>query len=544
MISRKWLLPVVLMVTLAMLLSACGQKPATPPAPEKPADVAEEKKPSGIVRVGSIGDAQNLIPILVTDSASQDIVYWLFSYLLRTDSRTLEPTPEIAEKWDISSDNLVYTFYLNKNAKWSDGKPITAKDVAFTIEAVCHPESPSDWFSDFSRIKGARAFKDGKADKIEGIKIIDDHTIEITLEEVYAPFILSMAFAPMPAHVYEGASIKDLKTHPQNSKPTVTSGPFVLEEWARDQYIMVKANPNFWGEGPGLERIIYRIIPDQTAEVIELRTGGLDLIPTAVKIEEVPELQKSPLLEVVTNKRLVYDYIGFNMKKEGPLKDKRVRQALTMVFDPTPLVRDVLKGYGVVVNGPLPPLSWAFDPDLKRLQGTVEEAKALLAQAGYPNGFKMTLYTNEGNEVRENAGLLFKEAVAKLGVEVEFQPMEWGAFLQVLMAPEPTYDAMVLGVGTGVDPDLEYSWHSKSAGNRYGYSNPEVDALIEEGLRVTDLAKRKEIYQKAQRILVDDAPFIFLYVREALHAKNKNFQGFDPHPSTPMYRVDRWYRVD
>jgi peptide/nickel transport system substrate-binding protein len=503
---------------------------------------------SGILRsqslhVASLNSPLTLNPLFLHDAASAECVSLLHPTLLISNPETLQVEPGLFVSWDVSEDNLTYTFTLHENIFWSDGVALTTDDVAFTLKTICHPDYTGWLYRIMQNVAGAdnyrknhlSLFADGE---IDGVKILDKYTIQVRLDTIYAPFLTNLVLSPLPAHYLSNVAVADLEGHEYSRTIPVGAGPYLLVEWRPDEYIHVRANPNYYLGKARIENVYYRVIPNQETQLIELMAGNLDLVPTAVKVEDVAQLEADPALVVYKNLRLVYDYLGFNLKKENsPLSDRRIRQALSMVLDRQEIVDNLLLGYGEVAGGPIVPLHYAYDPQLKGYTADSDAARKLLLAAGYPL-LELKLVYNAGNPVRENIALLFRERCAKVGVNIEVSALEWEAFLSALREGE--YDIILLGLGTDIDPDLTFHWHSESPANYLGYHNPEVDVLLERGAATMDPAGRTRLYREAQRLIVDDAPMVWLYYRLAIHAASAKLLNFTPHPDSLFYNVHQW----
>ncbi|EEG76737.1 peptide-binding protein [Dethiobacter alkaliphilus] len=523
----------ILYITAVLfLLIAAGCVNSTPEA--EPRDL----------HVAALANPINLNPLFLRDAVSAEAATLLHAPLVTTDPETLEPKPRLFASWEKKGDNLVYEFTLHEDVFWSDGTPLTAKDVAFTLRAISHPDYTGWMFPLMQYIAGAEEYRqehEGEyADgEIEGITVVDDLTLKIELKQAHAPFLTYLTFAPLPSHVLAKTRVSELEEHPYSRTAEPGVGPYLLEKWRQDEYLHVRANPDYFLGEPQIKNIYYRVITNPEAQLIELLAGKLDMIPTAVKVEDIHTLATDQEIRIQQNPRLVYDYIGMNISDEDSvLSDKKVRTALSMLLDKEGLVENLLLGYGEPLHGPLLPLHFAYDEEFTVFEENLPAARNLLVESG--NGsLDLTLIVNAGNVVRENAALIFKEQAAKIGVDVTVKLLEWEAFLAAYR--EGDYDLVALGRGADADPDLTFHWHSESAGNTLGYKNEKVDQLLEEGAAAVDKESRSEIYRRAQQIIVEDAPIIWLYSRQAVHAVSKDLTSFTPHPEMLFYNVHEWH---
>ncbi len=493
------------------------------------------------LHVAALTDPLTMNPVFLRDAASEEVSTLLHASLIVTNPSTLDPEPRLFANWQ--QDNLTYIFTLHEDAVWSDGRPITSEDIAFTMRVVCHPDYTGLLYLPLSYIEGAEEYKKLHSSKfadrnISGIRAIDKKTLQVTLKESYAPFLSMLSFAPLPAHVLAHVEVGQMETHMYSRELPVSSGPYVLAEWKRAEYVHAKANLAYFLGKPNIDNIYYRIIPNAEVQLIELLAGKLDLIPTAVKVEDIAELQKNPEIKIYTNPRLVYDYIAINTNQEKtPLRDLQVRQALSMILDREEVVENILLGYADPLYGPLLPIHFAYDYLLETEREDEADARRRLVSAGY-SSLEFDMIINAGNPVRENVAVLLQEKAAKAGIAINLHFLDWEAFLAALR--DGDYDLAILGRGAEADPDLSYHWHSESRGNIYGYKNGEVDELLAKANSISDKAARAEIYRRVQQMIVNEIPVIWLYARKAVHAASSDLLNFLPHPSSVFYNVHEW----
>ena len=298
--------------------------------------------------IGYLGDATSLNPVIATDGQSYIAEWPIFDSLVELDEK-LGVKPLLAESWEVSRDGLTYTFKLKKGVKWHDGKPFTARDVAFTFYSVLDPKVTTPHRGYFDALVGFPELtnKDNpkKPEELaqKPIEVIDDHTIRFRLRYPYGAF-LAVLVNPragiIPEHLLKGV---DLNTAEYNRKP-IGTGPFKFVEWKRGERIVLEANPDYHAGRPALDRLIYRVIPDTVVLLQELRAGGVDFIERP-PLTEVGRLKQTPGLKVLTADNTSYTYFGFRQDL-APFDDLRVRRALYHAIDIPAIVREVLQGYG------------------------------------------------------------------------------------------------------------------------------------------------------------------------------------------------------
>lgn len=520
---------------LAVALSACkGREEATPAGSR--GDLAPAYGDTFIE--ASIGDASTLLPVLAADSTSSAINGLVYNGLLRYD-RNLQLEGELAESWEVSADNLTITFYLRKGVLWHDGTPLTSADVRYTYELYIDPDIPTAY---------AEAFR-----QVARVETPDDHTFVVHYDTPYAPALISWATPIHPRHLLQDT---DVTRSPLNRRP-VGTGPYRFVEWIGGEKIVLEANPDYFEGAPYIKRVVYRIIPDLATQFLELQTGSLDFMGLS-------PLQFERQTDTLAFRRnynkyqylsFGYTYLGYNLRR--PLfQDKRVRQALSYAIDKQELIDGVLLGYGAAATGPYKPDTWVYNPEVPRYDYNPEKARQLLAAAGWnrtnrdgilvKNGepFSFTIVTNQGNDLRIKTGEIIQRRFREIGVDVRLRVIEWATFLKEFINPG-NFDATILGWSGGPEPDQYNIWHSSKTApgqlNFIGFSNTEVDEVLEKGRRVFDQAERKTYYDRLQQILAEEQPYTFLYVSEALPAVSRRFRGVEPAPAGIRYNFHRWF---
>ncbi len=509
--------------------------------------VGLRKRPSyNQLIISSIGDASYLNPVLAQDSASSEVNGFIFNGLLKYD-KDLHLTGDLASSWEVIDKETrpKIIFHLRRGIKWHDGVPFTARDVRFTYETIMDPHTNTVRRSDY--------------ELVESIETPDPYTVVVTYKQPYSPGLSSWTIGIVPEHILKG---KDINTDVFNRNP-IGTGPFKFVEWVSDEKILLKANSDYFEGRPGLDRIIYRIIPESSMTEIELLTGGVDM--AGIFPHQYNRMRKVPFLKVYRYPSLGYTYIGFNLKNDL-FKDRRVRQALSYAINRKEILEYILFGLGQEATGPFPPGLWYSNPHAKRYDYSPQKAKALLKEAGFEDHdgdgwldkdgkiFQFKLITNSGNNVRKDIGVLVQRYWSNIGIKVKLELYEWSVFLKNFINARH-FDACILGWGLGVDPDPYSIWHSsqiKDGFNFISYSNPEVDRLLELGRRIYDQEERRKIYWKIHEILAEDQPYAFLYVADSTPGLNKRIKvrrkGGDP-PFTEvkagkagiMYNIIDWY---
>ncbi|HYE77112.1 MAG TPA: peptide-binding protein [bacterium] len=473
--------------------------------------------------IGSIGQPSNLNPILAQDTASSDIVYFVFARLIDID-HNWEPVPQLAEGFTISPDGLVYTYYMREGATFSDGNPITAHDVEFTYSSINNPDVNSPRKGDF-----------GDLDRVE---VIDDYTVAFHLKQVYSPFDKQPTYGIMPRDAFNLPENRDMNTADFNLNP-IGGGPYVFEKSEGEDYYL-RANPDFYGRKAPIDQIIFKRTPGLELEQKMLERNEIDL--GAVLIADLDKVQKEhpEIREFRTAYGLSYSYMGFN-HKSAFFNDLKVRQAIAHAVNRQNLVDQVILGHGSICNANIPPMSPYFKGDVPTYEYNPTKAKDLLTQAGWADSdgdgildkggrkFSFELLTNEGNNYRKKTAELIQADLKAVGIEAKPRIIEWSSFINQFIH-EHNFEAFILGWSLSVDPDDYTIFHSTQyeEGLNYGfYANPTVDQLLEEGRRTVGRENRIPIYHRIQEELAKDLPYLFLYYTKKQGGILKRIQG---HP--------------
>ena len=493
----------------------------------------------------SIGDITGLIPNITSDAPSHAVSGLIYDGLVQTD-KDLNWIPSMAESWQFSKDCLSLTFKLRKDVKWHDGKPFTAEDVHFTYKTMMNPKTPTAYRDDFELVRD--------------VQVLDPYTVRVIYSQPYAKALGSWGTAMLPKHllakyVEEGK----LREAPQNTTSPIGTGPYKFQEWKSGEKVVLVANKDYYVQGrPYLGRVVYRVIPSQATIFLELKAKGVDMADlTAIQYARQTDYaafkQDYNKYRYSANR---YTYFGFNLK-DPRFADKRVRQAFAYAINKPELIEGVVMGLAREATGPYRPGTWAYTDKVKRYPYDPAKARHLLAAAGWTdrNGdgilrnkdgqpFTFTIRTNQGNEERKKLAELIQQRLKEIGVQTDIQTIEWAAFLKEYIK-QKRFEVIILGWGTGIDPDQYPVWHSSQMGpdqlNQISYANPEVDALLEKGRTSCIQKDRVATYHRIQEILAEDQPLIFLYFNDALPAVSSRVRGIKPEPSGITYNFIDWF---
>ena len=503
--------------------------------------VEEKDKYGGVLIIGSTADASILVPMLATDAMSHDVASHILRGVIKF-SPDLRIVGDLARDFEISEDERVITFYLRKGIKWEDGKELTVWDVKFAFDLITDPKTPTPYGGDFK--------------EVEKFEVLDNYTFRVTYKRPFALALMSWGnIVVLPSHILKGKDMEYIR-NVYGVKP-IGNGPFKLVKWKRGQEIVLKYNPLYFRGRPYLDYLIYKIVPDPTTLFMELCSGGVDWISLTPlqykKLTENPELRKN--FNIYKYPSFSYTYIGYNLRH--PLfKDKRVRKALCYAINKEEIVKGALLGQGIPIYGPYKPGTWFYNPAIeKTCPYSPKKALELLKQAGFKKGkdgilekdgrpFEFTLLTNQGNFVRFLTAQIIQRQLAKIGIKVHIRVMEWTTLIHQFIMKR-RFEAVLLGWAVVPDPDLYDIFHSskiKPPGlNFIGYSNPELDKLLEKGRNTLNQEERKKIYFRVQEILAEDQPYTFLYIPMSLQAIHKRFKNVKEAPIGVGYNIERWW---
>jgi len=487
----------------------------------------------------SIGEPSTLNPVLASDSASHDITGLVFNGLVKFD-KDLNLIGDLAEKWDILEGGKIIVFYLKKGVKWHDGVEFTARDVKFTYDSFMNPMTKTAYRSLFEPIKS--------------VEIINDYKIKVTYKTVFAPALQYWGLEIIPYHLLHD---KDINTADFNRNP-VGTGPYKFVKWQTADRIELVANENYFDGKPYISKYIYRVIPDQSVQFMEMISGGVDMMDLNSELyttrANTEKFNKNFNKYKITG--FSYIYFGFNLNNEL-FKDKKVRKAINYAINKDEIIQGVKKGLAVRTTGPYIPGTWAYNnsDEVEKYDYNPELAKKLLAEAGFQYGkdgllykqdkkFQFTIITNQGNKEREEIATIIQQQLLKIGIKAEVRILAWNILITEFV-DKKKFDAIVLGWSTGLDPDNYDTWHSSKTKegefNFISYKNLEVDKLLIEARTTFDIKKRAAAYKKIHKIIADDSPYVFLYSPFGLPAVHKRFHGIVPAPAGIGYNFTKWY---
>ena len=464
----------------------------------------------------SISSSPNRInPLLATDSASSEITSWIFNGLVKFD-KNAKIVGDLAKEWKFEN-NTTLIFYLRKDVLWHDGVKFGAKDVLFTYNLLNSKKISTPYSSDFKEVKS--------------VEIVDNYTIKVVYKEPYFKALSIWMMGILPRHIWEG------EKNPMQSrynKFAIGTGPYKMTKaFEVNKNIKLIANKDYFEGKPKIDSINYRYVGDSATQFMLLKSKELDigsLSPLQVNRQLTSSFKKSfNIYERASNG---YTYMGLNLRK-APFNNKKVREAISLAIDKQELIDLLFFSHGKPCYGPFMPGLSVYPKDYKPPRYNPKRAKEILKELGFSkdNPLEFTLVTNTGNDIRVNAAEIIQQQLAKVGIKMKIRVLEWQAFLNTVVFPRD-FDAVLLGWSLGLIPDAYSIWHSdgdkKGGFNFVGYHNKEVDTLIMQAKSKIDNREFAAIYQKIFKLIVDDNPYIFLYIPNSITAVSKKIENVEP----------------
>jgi len=469
--------------------------------------------------VAQVADITTLDPQKANDIYSANVMTQIYNKLVKMD-KEMNIVGDLAKSWENPDDNT-WIFNLKEGIKFHNGQDFTAEDVKFTIERLKDPStaSPGKWL----------------VEKITEVEVVDDYTIKLITNEPFAPLLSNLARYEM--FILNKEAVE--KYGENYADNPVGTGPFMFEEHIYGDKVILSKFEDYYKGPSDIEEIVYRAIPEDATRVIEIESGGIDIMYN-MPVQELDRLGDAKNLNVIETLGQSTLYMGFNFKVE-PFDNKKVRQALNYAVDKKGIIDAVFYGKANPSYGPLSPSIWGFDKTLEPAYPyNPEKAKKLLEEAGYPDGLEITAFTDP-RTTRKNVTELVQAYLSQIGVKVDIQTMEWSRFLSETASG--INGMFILGwTGTGdADGGLYPRFHSSNmnSSNRHNWATDELDTLLEKGRTTVNTKERKEIYKEAQRYIIDEASDIFIAVTENIAVATNNIKGFELYPSNinPLYNV-------
>ena len=531
---------VAALLAILLLTGACDrEKPERPDAPARPVPAADDGRPQdgGTLVRRLESDVVTLNPITQATIYDDWIADYLFTPLLYLD-QDLQPIPALAESWDISDDGRIYRFELNEKATFSDGTPVRASDVLFTLQKIVDPKSEA------VQIVGAFEYLD-----LTKTKVIDDHTIEIAFREPLAAQLIRFNdVSVLPQHVYSKGNFRN-----DFNATAVGSGPYRLVKREPGKEIILERREDYWGQKPPLQRVVFKIVGDHLTGWNALRRGDVDetRMPSDIWTRESTNAELTKIIDFKRFYTLSYNFVAWNGRNEL-LRDKRVRRALGMCIPIEAVIQQLYHGTARTMTGPFVPDDPAYNPTVPALRYDLDGARQSLAAAGWADSnkdgildkggkpLKLELVVMTGSASTVQFAQMVQAEMKKVGVDMELVTLDPAIAVQRILSGN--YQSAYLGFDLDNDPDPFNILHSSQfppRGQNFAfYSNPEVDRLIETARKELDRSKRKDMYWRIHEIVADEQPYTWTIQVSSKWGVSKRVRGVE---LSRGYGLFRWY---
>ena len=462
--------------------------------------------------VGNPTDAVSLDPHRTNDAASALPMFQIYDTLVKlSPEMTIEPS--LAESWTQIDENTL-EFKLHQGVKFHNGEELKASDVKFTFERHINPETAAP-----------AAFM---LSTLSEVNVIDDYTVQFVTKAPCASLLYNLTHVDMG--ILNEKAVAEAGDNYANSP--VGTGPYKFVSWKKNQEIKLTRNDEYFGEKAKTANLTIRIIPEGATMMAELQTGGVDMALN-IGSQFVPMFQPGTGLKLEQFNTFTIKYLSFD-HRVAPFDDVRVRQAINYATNKEAIVKVAYSGCAEALSGPLPKNINGYNESLVPYEYNVEKAKALLAEAGYPDGFTQTLYISD-KEIDTKIATVLQAQLKEIGINVDIQVIEWGTYLQKTAEGLPMFLLGWTTVTADADNGLYANFHSSawgSQGNRTFYKNEKVDELLDGGRAEFDQEARKAMYQEACQLIYDDAAWDFLTAELYNLGLRENVQGFIPMSTT------------
>jgi peptide/nickel transport system substrate-binding protein len=517
----------ILAFAVLLLVVCCAREQKVPESTQTTATADDTPRDGGTLVRRLDTDVVGLNPIIASSRYDRYVEAYLFTPVVQID-KNLQPAPGLAEEWEISDDGLLYTFKLNEKATFSDGTPVRASDVVFTLRKIVDPAAEA------LQVAGAFEFLD-----LARTRAVDDHTVQVGFKQPLASQLIRFNdVMVLPEHVYgKGDFRKDF-----NIDRVVGSGPYKLVRRVPNREVVMERRADYWDDRPLVQSVVFKVINEHGTAWNALKRGELDetLITSDTWVREHtnPELNKTIDFQRFYTRN--YNNIIWN-NRNAIFRDKRVRKAMAMCMPVEAIVRDVYHGTARAMTGHFVPEEWAYNPNVQPIRYDPAGARRLLEEAGWTdrngdgllekNGkpFTFDLIIMTGNPITKQVGQMVQSELKAIGVGIEISLLDGATAIERLIAGN--YEAIYMGWDLDPDPDPYAMFHSSQThphGQNFAfYSNPEADRIMEEARRVLDQGKRKELYHRLHQILADDQPYCWLIQASAKWALNRRVRNVE-----------------
>ena len=490
-----------------------------------PMAVAEQK--DNWLRIFYTNDPETLDVQVTTDSYT--IPLNCFDRLVETETVDGEAqiVPGLADTWDISEDGLTYTFHLHEGVTFQNGDPFTADDVVYTVNRMMNPATNAKNTDIFDVVVGAKAVYDGEAETVEGVVALDDNTVQFTLESAYAPFLSCLATPG--GSIYNRESTEGVDDFGVNPAVCFGTGPFQVTEWELGSKVTMVANPNYFKGAPQIDGITMFIVSDPDTQRLMFEKGEVDVFNFDYAESQLQWFQDNGYADqIISGSRAGTYYFMFNTAIE-PLDNVNVRKALQMAIDRQLILDQLYSGEGAVLNTFIPAGVLSHNPDAEAIPYDPDQAKAILAEEGYENGFDMEIAVMADSTTALTVSTILQSFWAAIGVKVEIKQYDESSYYAIRKDGQlPSYYNSWSADFNDPDNFLYTFFSSKNTvGRSINYANEDIMQLLDDARVMVDFDERMAAYQEIDNAVVhEDAITLPLYQRNHLFCLNPRVQGF------------------
>jgi peptide/nickel transport system substrate-binding protein len=534
---------------LAIFLTACSNSPAGSAQEKKSGgETVGGPKSGGGIAIAAIS-ALALDPLQVQTDEEKAIAGLIYEGLVKIDGQG-RIQPGLAKSWDISDDGRTYTFYLRDGVKWHDGKIFTSADVKATFDRIVELRKKQK--------NQGRASLFPEFDNIESFSATGERTFVVSLYKPDAGFLYTMARGILPASLIQVQRDAEKRAAgpDQNALQAAPVGTGRYRFVKKDsESILLKRNENYYGKKPYIEDITIKIFPDKNSMKEALKHEKVDIIP--VDPQDWGIFQGISHINLIQYSSRYFEFMALNLNK-SLFKDANVRRAILMGIDRNKILQDTTLGKGIVIDGPVLPFSWAYNSQIRHITFNQDSARQILKEAGWAdtdgdgilekkiNGkrqrFEFEMLVNPSNSARYQAAMDIEKNLQEIGIRVKIINIPWDDLEKRVL--DKKYDAALMGWKLSPNPDLRFMFSSSEIKNGYNfvsYSNPQLDEILIKAQASAFEEERRALLFRAQEIIANDLPYIFLYSPGNLLAVNKKIKGVRPDPVNLFNSIEEWW---